>query len=265
MRKLIKLLAIRLLIVIAAFCALRYLAGFSDTQSVALAIAVWLLWRPWFRQPEPLPFEPYSLSVRPNLHATLTDFELVKPTDEDWAKLRAGIEQVPKKPWNIWEYPELWVSFITAQLIYENYWSRFATEVDVNASLRPIGIQDRHPVVSQRNYDEEPFQLGVFEPSLGLKTGRGGFSLSIRLPDWYWETLRDKQIFKGIAREDVRSEPMCGSVEVPLAVIPFEEFIVYQPQRPEVDYEAKKAAYELAIKRRAAARHYVTNIRHWKN
>src|SRR5260370_42322311 len=93
-----------LLIAAAIFCTLRYLAEFSERQSVvltAVAILLYVLQLPLGG--EKPAFVPYGMFVKPNLGAILTDMELVRDTKEDWARVRAGIEKLPKEQWNIWD------------------------------------------------------------------------------------------------------------------------------------------------------------------
>jgi len=187
-------------------------------------------------------FVPYEVSIRPNFYTILTDFDLVKDTRDAWDVLGSRIRKVPKGPWNIWGgigEPGIDVgnanpygggfsfSFISPQVIYKPAWNSFASEVRIPASLEPVGV--RRELLRDETGEQALFE--EYYPSLHLRSGGGGYKLTIELPESYWETVRQKDAFKEIADEDVPRHTLQGeletwspAVEVPLAVVPYEEF-----------------------------------------
>lgn len=202
-----------------------------------------------------------------------------------WDVLGSRIRKVPKGPWNIWGgIGESGIdvgdgnhygggfsfSFISPQVIYKAAWNSFASEVEIPASLEPAGV--RRELLRDENGEQALFE--EYYPSLYLRSGGGGYKLTIELPESHWKTVREKDTFKALADEDVRRHTLQGeletwspAVEVPLAVVPYEEFEAHftdgasplRYQLPSAMRYAKGASGE-ALKRRANAR-----LRHgWK-
>lgn len=218
------------------FVALFYLGGFSLAQSIALTLlfcTIWLL--VVLRTQEKLPFVPYRVFVRPNFHRIVTDFDLVKDSKEEWAKLWEGIEKLPKEPWNIWN-SGFSFSVITPQLIFQHGWNAFTTELDMSASLEPVAIPRK---------DYEPFS-----PRLELDAWGIGYRLRLVLKEDHWNRISGRPIFAKMDKLDVNFDRMCGTVEVLLAVIPEEEFRIHLWVKP----GASLKPYEGAVKSRAEAR-----------
>lgn len=121
------------------FILLRYVAFFSHRQSFLMAFILVGLYaglselQPRRRSS----FVPYSVFIRPNYHAILTDFGLLKDTKEDWVELWEAIHKLPKQPWNIWD-SGISIAFLTPELKYRRAWNDFVTKVDVYASLEPV-------------------------------------------------------------------------------------------------------------------------------
>ncbi len=241
MKKLIQAFFKMLFIVGTIFCALRYLADFSYKQSVVLTVVAFLFYlvRVPPREVKP-PFVPYGIFIKPNFGAILSDLELVKDTKEDWARVRAGIEKLPKEHWNIWD-SGFSVSFIRSELIYNKASNSFATEVNLYASLDPIVT-----LREGQRVEENPI-ISPFSPSLQLEPGNYGYRLRVTLLDWYWDKVKNKEAFKGL---DVDGDEMSGTVDVLLAIIPYEEFGIYFSSKPGDSGES----YKTALQRRAEAR-----------
>jgi hypothetical protein len=235
----------RVIVLVVVFCALRYLGDFPEKQSIVLAVIVMLLYReviPLSDQPK---FVPYRVFVRPDVHAIVTDLELVKGTEESWAELRAEIEKLPKQPCDVWS-SGFSFSFITPELIYDNGWNSFsADEVNLSASLEPIGL-----AFSETGRD---FGFGPFRPRLDLQAGREfGCILKITLPVWYWEKMKTKESFKGTGKQDVSVDHSCGTVDVVLARIPPQEFGIYEAMRG--GYSEEKISKAVTIRTEARLR-----------
>lgn len=241
MKNLLQAIVKMLFIVGAIFSAFRYLADFSFKQSGVLTVIAFLfyLMRVAPREAKP-PFVPYGIFVKPNFPAILADLELVKNTKEDWARVRAEIEKVPKEQWNIWD-SGFSLSFVRPGLIYNKASNSFATEVNLYASLDPIVT-----LREGQKVDENPI-IKPFSPSLELRQGNYGYRLRVTLLGWYWDRVKNKEMFKGF---DVDGDEMSGTVDVLLAVIPYEEFGIYFVSEPGASVEA----YNDAIGRRAEAR-----------
>jgi hypothetical protein len=217
----------------AIFCTLRYLAEFSGRQSVVVTVVATLFYL--MRLPlggEKPVFVPYGMFVKPNLGTILTDLELVKDTKEDWARVRAGIEKLPKEQWNIWNNG-FSISFITPELIYDKAANGFVTEVNLYASLDPIVI-----LRDGQKLEDNPI-ISPFSPALLVERGYGGYRLRIVLLDWYWEKVKNKEALKSL---DADGDPMRGTVDVLLTIIPDEEFGVHFGVGPGDSGEAYKAA-----------------------
>ncbi len=228
------------------FCLLYFLGGFSNKQSFLLALLLYAVmsWSLLSIAKEPR-FVPFTVFVSPNLHNILLDFDLVEPTDEGWAEIRAGIEKLTKEHWNIWNNKGFSFSYITRELIYNKDWHSFSTEeVDLHASLEPAAIvrEKEKPDSMFRNYS----------PYLNLTSARNsGCLIKITLLDWYWNKIKGKEVLKSIPKSDVDSDPMCGTVDVILARVPPEEFGVHFWIEPGFD---SMEAYNNAVNRRKVAR-----------
>jgi hypothetical protein len=182
-------------------------------------------------------FLPREVYIRPNFHAIFDDLDLVKDTEEAWEQLGASIEKLPKSPFYRRFWGAVWdpygggfsFSFISPQVIYyPDAWNNFASEVRLSASLEPAGV--RRELL--RHEGEALFE--VYSPWLNLRSGSDGYRLSIRIPESHWFTIRHKDVFKEIADKDVPRDALMGdleawspAVEVPLAVVPYEEFEVH--------------------------------------
>ncbi len=212
-----------IVLMVALFCLLSFLGGFSNKQSVVLAILLFVAYSRSALSTTVPKFVPFNVFVTPNLYNILQDFELVKPTEEGWAEIRAGVETLSKEHWNIWHNRGFSVSFITRELIYNKDWQSFSTEeVDLSASLEPaVIVREQHkPDSMLRNYF----------PYLNLTGGRNnGLILRLTLLDWYWERVKDKEI-------------------------PPEEFGVHFWVMPGNSLRDTESAYDDAVKRRTEAR-----------
>src|SRR6266550_1492407 len=127
--------------IVVLFCLLSFLGGFSDKQSILLALLFYaaLSWTSLRTREEE--FVPFNVFVSPNLYNILLDFDLVQPSEEGWTEIRAGIEKLSKEHWNIWNNKGFSFSFITRELIYNKDLHSFSTEeVDLSASLEPAVI-----------------------------------------------------------------------------------------------------------------------------
>jgi len=237
-----------IVLMVALFCLLSFLGGFSNKQSVVLAILLFVAYSRSALSTTVPKFVPFNVFVTPNLYNILQDFELVKPTEEGWAEIRAGVETLSKEHWNIWHNRGFSVSFITRELIYNKDWQSFSTEeVDLSASLEPaVIVREQHkPDSMLRNYF----------PYLNLTGGRNnGLILRLTLLDWYWERVKDKEIPKSIPRSDIDHDQMCGTVDIILARIPPEEFGVHFWVMPGNSLRDTESAYDDAVKRRTEAR-----------
>lgn len=137
-RRLRKWLLVRtLLIGLVLFGTLKYVGDFSGRHSAVLAAIGALVFRLLLTLQKP-PFVPYHVFVEPKMRSILTDFELVEGTEEEWAALGSKVEKLPQARWNIWK-SGFSASFITSNLIYMNGWNSFASKLDMDASLEPVG------------------------------------------------------------------------------------------------------------------------------
>jgi hypothetical protein len=205
---------------VAVFSASYFLGGFSESQSITLAVLAVLFYWAILTAAKTQRFVPYSVLLQPNLYAIVKDLGLVEDTKEAWAEIRAGIEKLPKEPSNIWD-SGFSFSFVTPELIYVKNLNRFATqEIDLFASLAPVTIPRR-----SAKFDE---MFGPSSPDLSLKASRDiGCILTLTLPDWFWEQIKEKESFKQIPKSDVTQDHMCGTVDVRLVRIPAQEFDVH--------------------------------------
>jgi hypothetical protein len=226
------------------FLLLRYVANFSDRQSLLLAfIAVGL--HSGLAQLQPRkqrPFVPYSVFVRPKFRAILKDFDLINDTDENWAKLSREIQHLPKQPWNIWE-SGLSISFLTPQLKYRRAWNDFVTTVDVHASLEPV-------FTLREGLNREP-NPNIDSPSLRLLPGNYGYRLILELRDWYWDKIKQKEAIKSIPESNVSRDQICGSMQVAIAVIPYQEFDVHFWAEPDEPFEKLKKVFQTRAQARS--------------
>lgn len=222
--------AVKALVSIAAlFCLLSFLGGFSDKQSILLALLLYAAYSRDSLSAKEQKFVPFTVFVTPNLHNILQDFELVRPTEGEWPEIGAGVEKLSKELWNIWHNKGFSFSFITPELIYHGGsslltrdWHSFSTEeIDLDASLEPVAIvREQHKPDSMfRNYF----------PYLNLRGGRQyGCILTLTLLDWYWDKIKDKEILKSIPKMDVSDDRLCGTVDIILARVAPQEFAVHQ-------------------------------------
>ena len=152
-------------------------------------------------------------------------------------QLGAKIEKASKSPFYRRFWGAVWApygggfsfSFISPQVIYYlGQRNNFGSEVNLSASLEPAGV--RRELL--RHEGEALFE--VYFPWLNLRSGSDGYRLSADIPESHWFTIRNKDVFKEIADKDVRRDTLMGdleawspAVEVPLAVVPYEEFEVH--------------------------------------
>jgi len=234
--------------IVALFCLLSFLGGFSDKQSILLSLLFYAALSGNSQSvTKELEFVPFNVFVIPNLYNILQDFDLVKPTEEGWAEIRQGIEKLSKEQWNIWNNKGFSFSFITRELIYNKDWHSFSTEeVDLHASLEPAVIvrEKEKPDSMFRNYP----------PYVNLTSHRKwGCVLRLTLLDWHWEKIKHKEIFKSIPQSDVSLDQMCGTVEIILARVPPQEFGVYPVMRGAWD-KSFAGAYDKVLQQRKEAR-----------
>jgi hypothetical protein len=233
--------------ILALYCLLSFLGGFSDKQSILLAL---LLFAAFSRNSLAIgeqKFVPFNVFVAPDLHNILQDFELAKPTEEGWAEIRAGIEKLSKEHWNIWHNKGFSFSFITRELIYDKDRRSFSTEeVDLAASLEPAVI------VREKEKSDSIFRDYI--PYLSLTSAlNNGCILRLTLPDWHWNKIKDKEILKSIPQSGVDCDPMCGTIDLILARVPPQEFGVYPVMRGAWDKNVVDA-YNKAVQARKEAR-----------
>jgi hypothetical protein len=230
---------------VVSFCLLSFLGGFSEVQSIVLALLLCVVFSRTSLATRETKFVPFSVFVAPELHKILQDFDLVKDTDEGWEEFRQGRDKLPKEEWNIWKTMGFSFSFTTPELIYKQNWNNFSTErVDVTASLKPAVIV--------REKEEPDSMFRKYSPRLNLTAGReSGCILSLTLLDWYWEKIKRKEILKSIPQSDVSLDHMCGTMDIILARIPPQEFDVYFPP---MKGGSGRDAYGKAVQRRKEAR-----------
>jgi hypothetical protein len=233
------------------YCALRYVASFSANQGVVLTALALLFYQMIASlKGRKSHFIPFSVFIKPKLLPILTDFELMKDTEEAWAELRTGIAKLPMAQGNVWDSGFAF-SFISPDLIYKNASNSFATELDMYASLEPIAIGSEGGAVIWHKPQE--FVLhSPYIPNLVLKCAGSGNDATIRIEilDKHWERLKDKEAFRGISKTNVRVDQMCGTVEVVLSVISWEEFCVHFSVMP----GDSGKAFKDAVRRRAETR-----------
>jgi hypothetical protein len=143
--------------IVVLYGLLSFLAGFSDKQSVLLALLFYGVYSSLstlssVKQPK---FVPFSVFVAPKLVNILQDFQLVKPCNEGWTEIREGIDKLPEKDWNVWRKRGFTFSFVTQELIYNQDGGTFsAEELDVGATLAPAVIVRDHEAPNSmfRNY-----------------------------------------------------------------------------------------------------------------
>src|SRR5438094_8321691 len=100
--------------ILALFCLLSFLCGFSDKQSILLALLFYAVLSVKSQSvTKELEFVPFNVFLIPNLYNILQDFDLVKSTEDGWAEIRQGIEKLSKEQWNIWNQKGFSFSFIT--------------------------------------------------------------------------------------------------------------------------------------------------------
>lgn len=230
---------------VVSFCLLSFLGGFSEMQSIVLALLLCVAFlRPSLATRE-TKFVPFSIFVAPELHKILQDFDLVKDADGAWEEFRQGRDRLPKEEWNIWKTMGFSFSFITPELIYKTNWNSFSTEgVDVTASLEPAVIV--------REKEEPDSMFRNYSPSIHLTIRRGsGCFLKLTLLDWYWDKIKHKEVLKSIPQSDVSLDHMCGTVDIVLARIPPQEFDMYYPA---MQRGSDKDAYGKAVQQRKEAR-----------
>ena len=233
--------------IVVLFCLLSFLGGFSDKQSILLALLFYAAFSRSGLPTKEQKFVPFSVFVAPNLFNILVDFDLVKPTDEGWAEINAGIEKLSKEHWNIWNNKGFSFSFIARELIYNKDWHSFSTEeVDLNASLEPAVI------VREKEKSDSMFRN--YAPYLNLTSRQDyGCILRLTLLDWHWDKIKDKEILKSIPKSDVNDDRMSGTVDLIIARIPPEEFGVYGVMRGAWDKNMADA-YGNAVQARKEAR-----------
>jgi hypothetical protein len=93
------------------------------------------------------------------------------------------------------------------------------TNVDLYASLEPV--------VTLREDLEREVNPHIDCPTLQLLPGNYGYRLILKLPIWYWQKLEGTDLFRSISKLDVSKDQMCGTVEVVIAIIPYQEFDVH--------------------------------------
>jgi hypothetical protein len=188
------------------------------------------------RTQEKLPFVPYHVFITPKFHSIATDFDLVKDSDEEWAKLREAIQKLPKEPWNIWD-SGFSFSVITPELIFQHGWNRFTTELDMSASLAPVAF-------ARKSYT-------AFSPRLELHAWADGYRVKLVLQEDHWDRIKNKPIFAKMDKHDADDDHMCGTVEIVLAVIPQEGLYVHFSVKPGDSLKG----YRAAVRAEARARY----------
>ena len=120
-------------------------------------------------------------------------------------------------------------TFISPSVIHNPQANSFASEVEFSASLEPVGIRREllRSDAGEALYDE-------CYPWLNLRSAGDGYRMSLQIPESHWSTIQHADVFRAIASQDLPRHLLQGdlqswspAVEVPLAVIPYEEFEVH--------------------------------------
>ncbi len=231
------------------FTVLYFAANLPGRQSAVLAAILYVpCWMAFESGRQPRPFSPYWVSVAPNLHRIVTDFELAEDTEESWAELRVKITELADSPVNIWRSEAFTFSVITPDLTYQHGWNSFTTEVDCYASLQPI-VQLRPGQKSKR---DSPF--GEFSPSLELDKTGAGYRITLTILDSHWDKIKDRPVLKTLDPHCISHDQMSGAVEIVIVTIPDEEFAVHFRIMPEEYGRKSKKLSSKMFNRRAAAR-----------
>jgi len=198
-------------------------------------------------------FTPYKLCIWANARNLLVDTELVGETVDDWNRFRAALEQIPQKHWNILYAPGVSICFLTPKLVFMPESNSFSTKVSINASLAVIRRLTQGRTEYEEGLDETDDEIALHGlPTIQLDDDARGFRLTLTLREDHWDRIKHRDFFQHLDSLDTLTDKLCGTVDVLLAVIPYEEFFVHLPKAVE---SAKKYGDRLRQRSEMRARY----------
>jgi len=152
------------------------------------------------------------------MRSILTDFRLTQDTEEAWAYVEEVTKKLPRRPGNVWEYG-FSISFVTPELIYDNQWKEFMTDVKLRAEVNP------GDTLRAGWWEDEiiPSVLPDWSGSVSLYFEKTylGYNLGIIFWKEAWEEVRNTEAAKSIPQTHIGAIGEGGiQVKVRLATIP---------------------------------------------
>lgn len=144
--------------------------GFSDSQSLLLALVVATLYGHLKDQRMVEKFEPFYITIMPNWDAILTDYGLA--TAKEWAALQEKIYADTSEKYHVLKYGITFTvlkpnSEYSQELVFLNHRNRFSSEVDFEEKIQELT-------------QKSPKGLGLsYTPDFRVKWGVTGYKLGI--------------------------------------------------------------------------------------
>jgi len=199
---------------------LIYGGDFSMRQGVVLGLLLMgLLYLMSNAAAGPVRYLPYWVQVAPNWYQILTDFKLIE-SPEEWRSIAESLKSATG-----YRVLRDGVSFTVVQqsadfertVIFWNQHQAFGSEFSFSEDMTPIQFE--------RSTDPEGWHVPArFFMRPSGASGEAGYTLGIVVRDWWWEEVSNSCA----APLGVSTNPLTGSVEVALAVLPLKEFEIYR-------------------------------------
>lgn len=218
----------RVILFAVVYCLTFYVAHFSAIQSIVLSVLLALIVPAASEAIEERKFTPFGLRIEPNYAAILVDVGLLESESAWWTLLNSWEEQMRSESE---QDAEDEASRAALRAGFGCYVLSFDRESGTYAVAWPKA--NRYTSQIEHSVQIDCITKGAFgsHPSLEIKPWRGGVLISLNISetwfaDGWWEGIQSKLPLKGQKAWNTRNF-LTGTCDVPLAVIPPEEFLLH--------------------------------------
>lgn len=204
------------------FLVFRYAGGFSEQQSVFLALAFWVIYSVVTESRREDEFEPYFVSIEPKWYELLRDYKLVK--DEDWKAFSDKMNALSESEYHVLRQGFRFTvlkPLPSNSLIYRDDRKHFHGNLDFRERIEEIELL-------------LPETKVPFSPSIFVKWGSEGYDIGITTPESFKKSYH----------------PLDNLELVTVATLPYEIFRSYMTRS--IDYgllRINEKAQKTAVKK----------------
>jgi hypothetical protein len=248
---LVKVLVRAILFAGLLYVLFRYVAEFSDRQSIVLAVVAWVGYGLYeslnLSRKSVDVFTPFCVSFFPNWYELLSDFKLIKDK-EDWKQLCEAENKIPPSKFNVFKQG---FSFTVIKppseegllpgLAFWNNQKVFLNELELSEPvIEEEGDELRFGRFGEKHkfFDHPSF---ASLPRVVFRWGAHGYEIGLEVQNGWWEERCKSGELKELAKTKERTDHLCGTTRLVIATLPYTEFAVYY-QRIDYDKLAKSQA-----------------------